>query len=69
MTGPEHYRRAEQLLEQHRTAPEALVHATLALAAATAMSAHDDLPAWDSEAWHTAAGTRMPPPVGSDPKL
>jgi len=66
MTGPEHYREAEKLLERHAIAPEALVHATLALAAATAMAAHHDLPAWDSEAWHTVAATRLPHEWGGE---
>ncbi|EYT83961.1 hypothetical protein CF54_04175 [Streptomyces sp. Tu 6176] len=77
MTGPEHYREAERLLgmAHHFTygdgadpvsgaalAAEAQAHATLALAAATAMSAPVDgaetgmsAPEWT--AWYHAAGT------------
>ncbi len=68
MTGPEHYRRAEQLAAKADEYPgqgegqdtagvwaaAAQVHATLALAAATAA----DSPA-DSRAWADAAGTRL----------
>jgi hypothetical protein len=66
MTGPEHYRMAERLLERiaastssaadfyAQTLAEAHVHATLALAAATGIS-------WPSlaegAAWQEAAGT------------
>ena len=41
MTGPEHYRKAESLLRKGDTLDiaEAQVHATLALAAATALAA------------------------------
>lgn len=72
MTGPEHYAKAEQLLEdahkmQHDSGPgcgseeliaEAQVHATLALAAATALRDPEtglSTPDWD--AWCKAAGT------------
>lgn len=59
MTGPEHYQAAERLLkDKHRddsTVAEAQVHATLALAAATALGArmgfglgNDAGQAWDS---------------------
>ncbi|MFD5509164.1 hypothetical protein ACFWIB_15485 [Streptomyces sp. NPDC127051] len=73
MTGPEHYRKAEQQLQFALEASTdstaethcaiAQVHATLALAAATALSApvEDDLAGFTTEewdAWHTAAGTR-----------
>ncbi|MET7933432.1 hypothetical protein [Streptomyces sp. NPDC005322] len=86
MTGPEHYREAERLLaeactiprphdeghcEADRTIAEAQVHATLALAAATAMQAPvDDCAAgmtveeWD--AWYRAAGTKSQPKGGAD---
>jgi len=75
MTGPEHYRKAERLADQanHFTygdgadpvtgaalAAEAQVHATLALAAATAMSADWDMPKADATAWFDAAGTPEP---------
>lgn len=81
MNGPEHYRRAESLLEQLRKAhasmtttvnperaaaalAEAQVHATLALAAATAMHATadgTDLGASEAEfqAWYDAAGVKV----------
>lgn len=82
MTGPEHYREAERLANQahHYTygdgadpvtgaalAAEAQVHATLALAAATALAAPtqgDDNagltpPEW--AAWERAAATRPEP--------
>lgn len=77
MTGPEHYRRAEELLVELRkmrasvmkpanpesianTLAQAQVHATLALAAATALSdptrsaPRATVPEWD--AWQKAAG-------------
>jgi len=66
MTGPEHYREAEQLIAVARdtaqastlestrqyaqTIAEAQVHAILALAAATGLSS-------DSREWHDVAGT------------
>lgn len=58
MTGPEHYRKAQELLGDSRRVPEqvaaiAQVHATLALAAATALSS--DLPDADARAWREAA--------------
>lgn len=75
MTGPEHFSEAEALIQQARTAEhydttaiglalaEAQVHATLALAAATALSApvNDEHPGFTVEewdAWFAAAGTR-----------
>ncbi|WP_037823049.1 hypothetical protein [Streptomyces sp. NRRL B-24720] len=78
MTGPEHYAAAEQLgheaahqVENHSDwdaaqayAAMAQVHATLALAAATAMSAPLDgeaesgLPPRDAAAWYAAAGVK-----------
>ena len=69
MTGPEHYRRAEELAaEAHRLlgqgdgqatagvwAAVAQTHAVLALAAATAVGASGA----DNRAWADAAGTRF----------
>ena len=64
MTGPEHYREAERLAELatksgHRDAYAALaqVHSTLALAAATAMSAWNEtgMPQPDRMDWWRAA--------------
>jgi hypothetical protein len=70
MTGPEHYAEAERLLAAfdgfdptRRTElplvglfmAEAQVHATLALAAATALGTEQYAP--DSTAWHGAAAT------------
>lgn len=86
MTGPEHYREAERLLaesqtivrpydeghcEADRTIAEAQVHATLALAAVTAMSAPVDgesdsgLPVRDCKAWYEAAGVKPQPKGGA----
>jgi hypothetical protein len=76
MTGPEHYREAERLIKGLKTDSGAVyveegneqvsalaqVHATLALAAATAMGAPVDqeadsgLPPQDAKAWNDAAG-------------
>ncbi|MER5694879.1 hypothetical protein ACWDBO_31215 [Streptomyces mirabilis] len=74
MTGPEHYLESERLLKsaadnflRHGNAGSALaaaqVHATLALAAATAMGAvvEDDLAGFtveERDAWYAVAGTR-----------
>ena len=68
MTGPEHYREAEVLLDgmrQHREAAvheridnllaEAQLHATLALAASLGLSAN--LPMPDQQAWQQVAGS------------
>lgn len=72
MTGPEHYREAERLLaesqtitrpheeghcEADRSIAEAQVHATLALAAATALSATKTgaMPGLDFEDWRNTA--------------
>lgn len=67
-TGPEHYRVAERTLDevvsgvypedqQITWAPaKAQVHATLALAAATALAASDGMPCVDYNAWDTAVG-------------
>ena len=80
MTGPEHYREAEQLLagvtldathpdgspvirsDEPQTLAAAQVHATLALAAATAMGcpSPDGPPAADWDAWSAAAKTPAP---------
>jgi hypothetical protein len=70
MTGPEHYRIAERLLRDEyrtdRSVAEAQVHATLALAAATAaqtsvMAFRDDINDADVDNWHNVAG---PAPEG-----
>ena len=66
MTGPEHYREAERLLaisssDNPVTAAEAQVHATLALAAATALNdsgSGDGLPYPDWSAWIELAGVK-----------
>ena len=60
MTGPEHYRQAEQLLGARRSEEsaaeaasrlaEAQIHAMLALAAATALTGEDDYRAWQETA-------------------
>jgi hypothetical protein len=64
MTGPEHYLAAEKLLEENQEHPsssinktasligQAQVHATLALAAATALGS-------DSRQWIEVAGTKL----------
>lgn len=84
MTGPEHYREAERLLNGLKTKhglisvddgneqviAVAQAHATLALAAATAMGAPVDgeadsgLPPADATAWNNAAGAN--PSNGGD---
>jgi hypothetical protein len=83
MTGPEHYREAERLLaesqtihrpndeghcEADRTIAEAQVHATLALAAATALNDNatdaGGLPLEDFTAWAEAASEWKPNPKG-----
>jgi len=72
MTGPEHYREAEKLLAHADVAidegysdraglmhAEAQVHATLALAAATALNdGNGGLPAADFATWKDAAATK-----------
>jgi hypothetical protein len=74
MTGPEHYQRAEELLSAGRgegeradraanRIAEAQVHATLALAAATALAQSDDVEA--HRAWQRAAGEQ---PTVKDPR-
>lgn len=75
MTGPEHYREAERLLEEacdpadhgvgalHAHIGLAQVHATLALAAATAVAdcgARDGMDAADFEAWRQVASVTEP---------
>ena len=69
MTGPENYREAELLLETgceygcpHSGCEHELVHvaraqahATLALAAATAMATYGNMPVSDNDAWFDAA--------------
>ncbi|HMH92614.1 MAG TPA: hypothetical protein VK586_16200 [Streptosporangiaceae bacterium] len=77
MTGPQHYREAGRLVSlaaaTSRERPDwaaeylaaAQVNATLALAAATALSRFGDLPAYDSDAWMAAAAT--PRPAESSP--
>jgi len=62
MTGPEHYLRAEELLSglstthpDPRNIATAQVHATLALAAATALSS-DFRCHGEADAWRQAAG-------------
>ena len=76
MTGPEHYAEAERLLtlaDRHSsgatygqewtlTLTAAQVHATLALAAATAVGTRDI----DNRAWVGAAGTKLSRP-GPEP--
>lgn len=81
MTGPEHYRQAEELLGQLRKAQssmsssvspervaavmaEAQVHATLALAAATAMNdAESGMSIPDYQEWDKAAGAKANKPA------
>jgi hypothetical protein len=70
MTGPGHYKKAEQLAQQaHYQEPEqaayslrlAQVHATLALAAATALYLHSDdgwLQTHEQAAWNEVAGVK-----------
>lgn len=70
MNGPEHFRRANAILAsidaQRREGDRvsisdaiaaAQVHATLALAAAIAMSRSGEMPVPDAEAWEAAAAT------------
>lgn len=73
MTGEEHYRRAEQLLDSvdgttdddYIALARAQVHANLAVAAAVALVGADDMPEADGHAWRYAAGTKLP--SGADP--
>ncbi|MGH3540778.1 MAG: hypothetical protein ACRDTO_00135 [Mycobacterium sp.] len=62
MTGPEHYVRAQELVEGRDIEMSALVHAMLALAAATAMAACDENGMrWaDFNAWDQVAGVPIP---------
>jgi hypothetical protein len=59
MTGTQHYKEAERLLEEFRGQSQqvqlALVHATLALAAATAING-DNADYADHRAWTEVAG-------------
>jgi hypothetical protein len=72
VTGPEHFREAERLLTEEvfidpsgshvertfeMTVAAAHVHATLALAAATALGTSDD----EARAWTEVAGTKLSP--------
>ncbi|MCM1974596.1 hypothetical protein [Streptomyces sp. G1] len=81
MNGPEHYTRAEQLLREVRDGHQegtdvaailaaAQVHATLALAAATALNdnAADSggMPLEDFDAWVQAAAVRKPKRKGGE---
>jgi hypothetical protein len=63
MTGPEHYLQAQQLIASPSDAGIALaqVHATLALAAATAMSGfdHNGMHPDDFRAWDNACGMHL----------
>ena len=66
-TGPDHYRRAEELLARDgpltgEVLATAQVHATLALAAATALAGIGRI---EADAWREVAGTRFAdlPPV------
>jgi hypothetical protein len=78
MSGPEHYQEAERLLglaerpvadgelgwmARAQVAAEAQVHATLALAAATALVAGDDgrTPLREYDVWSETAGTAVTP--------
>ena len=70
MTGPEHYREAEKILEltsledhyRNYHLQAAQVHATLAAAAATALTAGDRYQAMqaDMTEWRMAAGNPLP---------
>lgn len=88
MNGPEHYREAERLagMAHHFTygdggdpvtgaalAAEAQVHATLALAAATAMQApvvgsEPGMAPHEFAAWYAAAGVKPAPAIAADPE-
>lgn len=74
-TGPDHYREAERLLaglaDVELNSPrepviiaEAQVHATLALAAATALARWDQLPEADADGWLCASAD-----VAQEPQL
>ena len=72
MTGPQHYEEAERLLEvaalnrgtviAEAAIPAAQIHATLAAAAATALTAGDRYQAMqaDMTEWRMAAGNPLP---------
>lgn len=67
MTGPEHYRRAEELLSGQYLVDEAKhaeahVHALLAVAAATAVRTEAD-----QQAWISVAATTPPSSGGLEP--
>lgn len=73
MTGPEHYHEAQQLLAdpnygepkgigRSETIAAAQVHATLALAAATALAGDNAL---DLQGWRVAAGAKPAAPPGA----
>ena len=77
-SGPEHYRKAEELLGLIEGTPEdsvgsvaadaakAHAHALLALAAATALQRQGEggmLPSRDKAHWFAAAGTPSPAPI------
>lgn len=83
MNGPDHYRRAEELLADitnddgsvgfgdggEAYVAAAQVHATLALAAATALVANEDPPPSDAHAWWLAAGTKPEKDDDADEEL
>jgi hypothetical protein len=72
-TGPEHYRRAEQLLERAAETLDttqqpyyvwaANTHAVLAHAAATALAESGSMPGADFDAWEQAAAVSPTPPT------
>ena len=73
ITGPGHYQAAEISLQAAEALPAghedmgfylaiALVHAALALAAATALNDPGEMTTWDADAWRAAAGTPHPNP-------
>lgn len=77
-TGPQHFREAARLADQaqHYTygdgadpvtgaalAAEAQVHATLALAAATAMACADVMPTSDAAEWTLTVSSDAPAPI------
>ncbi len=71
MTGPGHYYEAERLLREGGNVAAAQVHATLALAAATALGS--GLSAGDKGAWRTAVAplpdSKIPPAMGPSKPL
>jgi hypothetical protein len=68
MIGPAHYQAAERCLSSVdddsaaslALLAEAQVHATLALAAATALASHDTWDSPDHQAWHAVASLTDP---------